>query len=352
VSLDEVIQESDERSRQAYKTQTDLKNKRESISKQFKEVMKRFGDCKHPIFDATPAADAEMAADFDSAIALYLHQQRHERELAQQLESLFIKIQSFFGDRYHGTTETDTIRNLKEELEAVDKREELLKHEWNAHIQGLKSRFKHVLDDLAQIETATTRLTKSFGQVQVSDLKAIKLSVERNMETVGVINRLAGLEEFDLWADQAPLETALQRVREWTEKPPIKIADLFTLVISVTGADGKVKHFRDFRQIESDGTTVAIKVLFNLLVLKSQLRKDDVAVPFFLDEVEKLDAANRGAVLQTAKSLGFIAITAAPSAVAEVNACYFLEKRPSGYVKLTSDHRLELQPKARTHKRG
>src|SRR6185369_2065889 len=130
-------------------------------------------------------------------------------------ESLFIKIQSFFGDRYHGTTETDTIRNLKEDLEAVDKREELLKHEWNAHIQGLKSRFKHVLDDLAQIETATTRLTKSFGQVQVSDLKAIKLSVERNMETVGVINRLAGLEEFDLWADQAPLETALQRVREW-----------------------------------------------------------------------------------------------------------------------------------------
>ena len=94
-------------------------------------------------------------------------------------------------------------------------------------------------------------------------------------------------------------------------------------MVSVTAADGKIKHYRDFRQIESDGTTVAIKVLFNLLVLKSQLRKEDVAVPSFLDEIEKLDAANRRAVLQTAKALGFIAITAAPSAVGEVNTCCF-----------------------------
>ena len=139
----------------------------------------------------------------------------------------------------------------------------------------------------------------------------------------------------------------MQRVRELLDKNPIiRISELFTLGVSVTGADNKVKHYHEFHQVESDGTTVTVKVLFNLLVLKSQLRKDDVAVPFFLDELESLDPANRRAVLQTAKALGFIAITASPSPVGEVDACYFLERQPSGRVKLTSTHRLDLRPKA------
>ena len=106
-----------------------------------------------------------------------------------------------------------------------------------------------------------------------------------------------------------------------------------------------MKHYHEFHQVESDGTTVTVKVLFNLLVLKSQLRKDDVAVPFFLDELGTLDPANQRAVLQTAKALGFIAITAAPKPTGEVDACYFLERHQSGRVKLTSKHRLDLRPK-------
>ena len=97
--------------------------------------------------------------------------------------------------------------------------------------------------------------------------------------------------------------------------------------------------------VESDGTTVVLKVLFNLLVLKSQLRKDDVAVPFYLDEVERLDDANLRAVVQTAKALGFIAITAGPRAIGEVDACYFPEFLPSGRVWLTSQQRLDIRPK-------
>jgi hypothetical protein len=345
-AVDGAIEQAELQANQARQLQLNSQAKHREESRQFEEVRKQFEKCRYPLFESTLAADTETPPNFESAIGLYLREQDRERDLARELESLFIEIQRSFGDRYQASTESGTIQNLKEELEAVGERENALVHEWNAHIQGLKSRFKQVLDDLNQIQTATTRLNKSFAQVQVSDLKAIKLSVDPEADVVGVIRRLAGLEELNLWSDQTPLENALQRVREWLTKTPIiRMSELFTLVVSVTAADGKIKHYRDFRQIESDGTTVAIKVLFNLLVLKSQLRKEDVAVPFFLDEIEKLDAANRRAVLQTAKALGFIAITAAPSAVGEVNACYFLERRPSGYVKLTSDHRLQLQPK-------
>jgi hypothetical protein len=114
----------------------------------------------------------------------------------------------------------------------------------------------------------------------------------------------------------------------------------------VTTADGKTKRYSDFHQVESDGTTVTIKVLFNLLVLKSLLHKDDVAIPFFLDEVERLDPFNQREIIQTAKKLGFIAITAAPSAIGEVDVCYFLEADERGRVVLTEGQRLGIESKA------
>ena len=51
-------------------------------------------------------------------------------------------------------------------------------------------------------------------------------------------------------------------------------------------------------------------------------------------------------MIQTAKKLGFIAITAAPSAIGEVDACYFLEPNKQGRVVLTEDQRLTMKPKS------
>jgi len=333
---------------QARDTQTNLANKRREEARQFDAVQSRFRDCHPPLFDeGAPRAGAEIPTAFDSAVSFYLNEQEREKALAQELGTLLLKVQGFFGDRYNGATDGETIRRLRDEMDGVSEKEKFLQHDWDAHIQGLKTRFKQVLDDFGHIQAAATRINRAFAQVQVSDLKSIKLTADPNPDIVSIIKRLAGLEELDLWADQAPLETALQRLRDLLEKKDtIRVSELFTLGVSVTSADNKVKHYHEFHQVESDGTTVTVKVLFNLLVLKSQLRKDDVAVPFFLDELGTLDPANQRAVLQTAKALGFIAITAAPKPTGEVDACYFLERHPSGRVKLTSKHRLDLRPKS------
>ena len=104
-------------------------------------------------------------------------------------------------------------------------------------------------------------------------------------------------------------------------------------------ADNRRHTYPDFREIESHGTTISIKVLFNLLVLKSQLRPDDCAVPFYLDEIQNLDPANRDAILSEARKLGFIAITAAPEPVVEVDALYFLQPE-NGRIVLREKYRV------------
>jgi hypothetical protein len=266
-------------------------------------------------------------------------------DMSRDLEVAFVKL-GVFADRYRGNDEAETIRNLEQQLDALAKREEALQLRWDNQIHALKSRFQEVLNDLKLIESAKDKLNRELAHVHVSDLKSVKLTVERQSDEVSLIERLAGIGELNLLDDTSPLDRVFERVRAKMGKNPVtRIADLFVLGVHVTRADNTVKKYADFHQVESTGTTITLKVLFNLLVLKSLLHKEDVAIPFFLDEVQDLDPANQRAVIQTAKKLGFIAITAAPSAIGEVDACYFLEPNKQGRVVLTDDQRLTMKPK-------
>ena len=140
--------------------------------------------------------------------------------------------------------------------------------------------------------------------------------------------------------------------QKFENNPLLRYADLFTLRFTVTGDDGKLHHYHDFKQIESHGTSITIKVLFSLLVIRSLLREDAskallCEVPFFLDEVQELDSTNRHAILSTARKLGFIAITAAPESVSEVDALYFLQPQQGGRIVLRHRHRIGVKVASR-----
>jgi hypothetical protein len=171
----------------------------------------------------------------------------------------------------------------------------------------------------------------------------VKLEVVEQSDLVVWIKRLAAFEAGGLFDEDPQQESAIANFRrKIQDNPVIRFADMFTIGCTVTGPDDKRHTYHDFRQIESHGTTITIKVLFNLLLLKDQLRRDDCAVPFFLDEIQTLDPANRQAILRTARQLGFIAITAAPEAVSEVDSLYFLQPQ-DGMIVLRHKHRVNLK---------
>jgi hypothetical protein len=193
------------------------------------------------------------------------------------------------------------------------------------------------------VASAADDLNRALARVRISNLKAIKLQVIGQSDLLSWIQRLAAFEPGGLFDRDPEQESAITNFRRKLEaNPVIRFADLFTLGVAVTGADDRRHTYHDFRQIESHGTTITIKVLFNLLLLKSQLRRDDCAVPFFLDEIQTLDPANRQAILTTARQLGFIAITAAPEAVSEVDSLYFLQPR-KGRIILRNRHRVGIK---------
>jgi hypothetical protein len=155
--------------------------------------------------------------------------------------------------------------------------------------------------------------------------------------------QIAVFDPGGLFSRDPQKESAITNFRAYLQgKSVIRFADLFTLGVTVTRADGHSQTYHDLREIESHGTTISIKVLFNLLLLKGQLRRDDCEIPFYLDEIESLDDDNRRAILSEARRLGFIAVTAAPKAVSEVDALYFVQPQ-NGKIVLRKRHRMGVK---------
>jgi hypothetical protein len=315
----------------------------------FNAVMGRFNTCIFPEFPGKPQVPTEATPDdFDGSVALYLRAQKNLGELDQKAMDQFRAVEMALGSDFIGADEPETIRLLREELEALPDREDVLRRDWEHHLTHMRGVFDQVLKAAGDIRSAAERLNRTLGTIHVSNLQALRMDVIEQADVVGSLRKLANIEQPGLFDDSAGLEAALGAFRQKFEANPLlRYSDLFTLRFTVTGDDGKPHYYHDFRQVESHGTTITIKVLFNLLVLRSLLREDAsktllCEVPFFLDEVHSLDPVNRHAILTTARKLGFIAITAAPSSISEVDALYFLQAR-EGRIVLRNRHRVGVK---------
>ena len=320
----------------------------------YSDAMKRHSQCIFPDFAATTniVTPAETPPDqFDPVVTLFFNRQKQLAELDAQLRDMFHAVESKIGSDYTGADEAETIRSLREELEALPERENTLRRDWEHQFHELRATFVEVLRALGDIKSAADRLKRDLSIVQVSNLKALSMEVIEQGDIVGSLRTLSRIEQPGLFDDSVPIEATLRAFRhKFEENPLLRYGDLFTLRFTVTGADGKQHHYQDFKQIESNGTSITIKVLFNLLVLRGLLRESPsrarlCQVPFFLDEIHSLDAANRRAILMMARELGFIAITAAPDSISEVDALYFLKPK-DGRIVLRRRHRMDVKPRA------
>lgn len=318
----------------------------------FNAVMGRFNMCLFPEASGVKVPPpGSLPGDFDATVELFLREQTRLAGVDQEAREGFLSMEAVLGGDFAGFDEAETIRLLREELEALADREDALRRDWEHQLHQLRATFDDVLRSLADIKSAADRLNRAFSGVQVSNLKALRMEVVEQSDLVGSLRRLANVEQPGLFEESTGLEAAVTGFRQKFESNPLlRYADLFTLQFTVTGVDGKSHHYHDFRQVESHGTTITIKVLFHLLVLRSLLREDSTKsllceVPFFLDEVHSLDAINRHAILATARKLGFIAITAAPESVSEVDALYFLQP-DQGRLVLRNRHRIGVKARA------
>jgi hypothetical protein len=132
------------------------------------------------------------------------------------------------------------------------------------------------------------------------------------------------------------------------QNPVVRLADLFGVRFIIEFEDGSKKTFSDLSSIESNGTTIMIKALINMILIRDMMRTSviksgEMSIPFYLDEANQIDPKNLKQIVDTARRLGFCPVLASTIPVAVAENLYFVQWADKGKAVLDSHRRIRRE---------
>lgn len=295
------------------------------------------------------ARAAEPEAQLEDMITRYEREWEDERQLSLRLIDILMAIEKRTYGRFRRETEEETLRLLRDELDALEEKEKAVAELWKGFAADLRNAFKGLARDMDALKMQVAELNRRLAGVSVSNLTRLVLIVREQEEWMARIRTISDAEEMPLFIDRDATERAFENLGDLLSRyQRVHLMDLFNLCFEVTTSGGATRRYDHLDTIESHGTTITIKVLVNLLLLRDLLKEQDVYIPFYLDEASSLDRDNLRAIVEQAQTLGFIPVLASPEAMDAADNLYFL-KESAGRIVLepkTSLVRLRREPRA------
>ena len=266
--------------------------------------------------------------NLEALLEEYEQKSREQSDISQRFNEFFQGVNQRTYDKYIGEDESATLANLRAEIEAIEERENAVQELWKSLIAGLQSSFKGLNRDLQTLISRIDELNRRLGRISISNLARLRLILRKHPEWTKRIKTMVDAEISPLFADQAAVSEAHIQLGDLLKKHQrVELADLFDLSFEVTSVDGQIRRYPHLDSIESNGTTITIKVLINLLLLKGLLGDKEVTIPFYLDEASSLDRENLKAIVDEARKMGFVAVLASPEAMEAADSLYFLREK-------------------------
>jgi hypothetical protein len=273
----------------------------------------------------------------DPLMELYERKYGEQTEVAHRFVEELRRIEQHTYGKYVGKDEPTTLANLQAEVEALGEREKAVQELWKSLAAGMQSAFKGLNQDLETLKTRIQELNRRLGSVSISNLARLRLELREHPEWTERIKTLVEVEAMPLFFDRNLVSEAQNQLGELLKQHRrVELSDLFDLHFEVTSTDGQTRRYPHLDAIESNGTTITIKVLINLLLLKGLLRDKEVSIPFYLDEASSLDRDNLTSIVQEARKMGFVAVLASPEAMEAADSLYFL-RETDGRIMLAPD---------------
>ncbi len=282
----------------------------------------------------------------EETIAEYENKCKQERQKRENLCAKLEAIESKTYGKIKGKTEEETLGLLHDELDGLSKREEAVEKLWSGLTADLQTAIKSMLKDLETLKSRVANLNRQLGKVSVSNLSRLKLVLAENYQLVPRLKTVASRNDAPLFAGLQNIDEALEFIGEFLKNSGrIELLQLFELHFEVTIADGIPQRYMKLETIESNGTTITIKVLINLMLLRGLMDdKRDVRIPFYLDEASSLDRENVRSIVEQSVKMGFTPILASPEAMDVADNLYYLKDR-KGRLLLENNALVRLRQK-------
>lgn len=307
---------------------TELHRKREALQEQVQKLPQPAEQWPLNFIEDIPV-------ELDDLASRYRKSHADEQSQSESVKDLLDTIERRTYGRYTAQDENETIQALKDQLDSIPQREQAVGEMWKGLAVGIKKDLQNIGRDLDTLKGLIGGLNRQISSASISNLASLKLLIEEWPQWVKLIREITVHDELPLFSNPTAAEEALEGIgRLLSEHPRVDLRDLFNLCFEVGTPDGKTHRHEHLDAIESNGTTVAIKVLVNLLLLRGLLGGADVQIPFYLDECSSLDQGNLKAIVDMAFRMGFIAVLASPEAMDAAEKLYFMEENADGRVIL------------------
>jgi len=297
--------------------------------------------------ESWPPSDAVSFPDnVDDLYEIYQKGFENECSLTEKADFLLNDIREKTYEKYNGKSEKETLGRLADAIDVLGNREVALRKLWADFAVSLRSSFAALSRDLERLEGKVDDLNRRMGKVTVSNLDAVRLIVCERSEWTKRIKSLCDLQDdLPLFGKgESSVSDNMEELGHLLEQAQsVRLHDLFDLHFKIRGPDGKESKYANLDKIESNGTTITIKVLVHLILLRGLMSGGRAHIPFYLDEVSSLDHDNISGIIRQAKELDFVPMLASPDSVEEVDRIYVLAENPDGHIVLDETAQIEVR---------
>ena len=296
-----------------------------------------------------PSIETQKAgADILSRADQYEKARERETRTSNRLQRTLDRIHSGTYGEYKKDTRTATLDELRDQREGLDARRRTLETLWDELMTGLGRKINDLLSSLDTIQSVVDRINRRLRGTSVSDLERLRLEITPIESFTDLLERIAKHDAMPLFGGEGKIEEDLGQLKElFQDHPQIHLTDLFNVGFAVTTANGGTERYDGLDNIQSNGTSITIKVLVHLVLINDLLRDDALRLPFYLDEASSLDESNLEGVVRASTEMGFVPVLASPSESTAVRHIYYLQS-DGERVYLGPEHRVELRKKEGT----
>lgn len=290
------------------------------------------------------APDPEWASfDARTLCSLYVQTRTKYDEADAEVARVLQEAEIVYQDGFAGPTDDERIEALIEAVDTLRERDGNFKRYLSDVIKGMRATFNNMFQAYHALDDSVAGISRAIGKVSISNLQQLSIELVENTE---VTKHYRSVSSPDLFDDMHKVEEAIKTVYAAIDSTRVlRLSDWFGVRFVVTTANGEVRRYDDLTVMESNGTTMAIKVLVNIVLIRDMmLNKKPFRLPFYIDEAAQIDESNLREIVMLANEKGFGPVLAStvPASVAE----------NIDFVRRVGGGRAVIDPKWRIERRG
>lgn len=294
------------------------------------------------------APDPTWGEDMYALRDLYDRTFREYDEMDAESSRILRQIGLIAPDIVRGASQEERMNACEEALNSLAEHQGAYAELLSKVVIGMRSTFDGMLRALEAIKGRGAELNKRLGQLKVSNLRNLKVEIFEIEEQTRFYRSVVDSGGNDLLADVGATEAAVKRIHDKISKSPVlRLSDWFGMCFVIENGRGETKRYDDLATIESNGTTMTIKLLLNIILIKSLMRsKRSYMIPFWIDEAAQIDPDNLREIVELANENGFCPVLASTNSMSIAEHIYAIQLNEQGRSFIVGGSHLRRVPKA------